>query len=232
MKIKELYKKTIDNMLRLKYMVGIHEYLYGKTKANYQDFELEFEADSYPVHAPEMKSSIALLEKWVKIKDNRIFFESKKIISSWDTADELAGNIIPYEKMFFLHFFILLEGFGNNLVKIINEPLFNKISNDGKSWHSSIHKFNNNINDNNIERFKRIFNIQSLLPPNEFIDLLLCIKEKRNKIAHENNYDSKYFHSDIKSILIIISYLYFSVTNDNDEITIFPWKNNTDWMDI
>jgi hypothetical protein len=231
METKVLYEKTMDRMLRLKYMLEIYEYLDDKTKVNYRDFEEEFEVENYPVHAPEMKSSIILLGEWAKTKNNRIFFKSEKIISSWDTTDEIVGNIIPYKKMFFLHYFILLEGFGNNIVKIINRSFFNKINSNGNSWHSRVNKYNKNINES-IEKFKSIFDIKSLFFPNEFIELLLKVKETRNKIAHEDCYDKKHFHSDIESILILTSYLYFSITNDKNEIIMFPWRDSAEWMDV
>jgi hypothetical protein len=230
MEIKKLYERAIEEMLRLKYMVKINEYLDNKTKSNYRDFEEEFETDGYPVPAPEMESSIDQLKNWIKTRNNDIFFQSNKIISSWDTTDEIAGDIIPHKKMIFLLYFTLLEGFGNNLLEITNEYLFEENNRKGKSWHSQVHRYNKD--NQNINNFKKIFSIQSLVCPEEFIDLFLKMKEMRNRIAHENDYNSSSFHSDIESIMILTSYLYFSVTEDNDKITVFPWKDNAEWMEI
>ncbi|MDR1802642.1 MAG: hypothetical protein LBQ94_03465 [Treponema sp.] len=43
MDIKELFEKTMDEMLRLKFRVNIFEYIEEKTKINYRNFEEEIE---------------------------------------------------------------------------------------------------------------------------------------------------------------------------------------------
>ncbi|WP_139362070.1 hypothetical protein [Hymenobacter sp. CRA2] len=221
--VKTIFDRTITQAIKLKLGLDIYEYIINDKNSNFVNFEAELDVD-YPIKGTEVRFSAEIFSKWRNPYNNDLIVDTQKDLASTDITSELSAEPFRHKEMIFIYLFTLLEDFGNSLVEKVNNTYYTGVIQDGKSWHSKVNKHAKNDGRDLVAGFGLPFNLQRSDIDEKFVDLLYELKQKRNSIAHELKYpDIHSFKDDIKSLIVIICYLYHINDITKSPVKIYPW---------
>lgn len=223
--IKDIFERTISQVIRLKLGLDIYEYVIDEKISGFRNFEAELDLD-YPIKGTEVKFSEDAFSKWSSIYDNHKIVNEEKDMASMDITDELASEPFRYKEMTFVYLFTLLEDFGNSLVEKINNPFYVGEIQSGKSWHSQVNRLAKNKGKDLVLGFATPFNLDRTEVSEKFVDLFYSLKQTRNSIAHELHYpEIREFKKDVQSLILLICYLYHINDTDKLPMKLYPWHD-------
>jgi len=224
--LKNLFEQTITNVIKLKLGIDVYEYLFDYKRREYRNFESELDNDN-SIRGTQVRLNTRLFDEWEAAKDNNSLVNDRMLISSIDITSELVDEPFRYKEMSLVYLFTILEDFGNSVVEIVNNQYYSeKITGEQKAWHSGVNPFAKSKGKNLADAFAKPFALTANDIDKKFVTLLYELKEKRNRIAHTLTYPGgNNYHNDLKSIIVLMCYLYHINDTTKSDIIIYPWDD-------
>jgi hypothetical protein len=216
---KHLTKSFLKEVVRFKCTYDVMVYLQNDALRFGGNFE-ERMSINYPINGIGIRATPSNLNKFNAVDGG--FIDEQAI-----APDEVTPHVtdFPLAAASAAYLFTLLEGFGDDLVTLVN-PAYSKTNH---AWHREVSGKVNTKDQKALQQarlgFAKAFNLKP-----EDISLVMTarlvhLKKARNKFMHEAErmVDLENF---IRYIVAIVCHLYFIFLPKEKEIKIFPWTHH------
>jgi hypothetical protein len=216
----EIIRKTDDT---LKTLLSFHvaysgmNFVYEDVAKNWRELESRLHID-YPIKGVGVKATRTNL----KINDTEDggFLHKDEPLYPGHVPSELQS--FPVSAASAAYTFTLLEGYGDDLVNIVN-PAYLK---ERQAWHHGVYSDANLSNPDGMKKakkgFSKPFKASSIKVTNNAVQRLVAIKVARNCFMHKGDTHID-FEDFFASVLATVSFLHFLVLPSEKELSAYPY---------
>lgn len=218
-KVLQKTNSIIQSLLRFVVSYRAVEFVHNYNHSHWREFEDLLHHD-YPVKGVGVKANSSNLDKIEAY--NGGFLHAEETLYPGEITSEF--DSFPYEAASSAYIFTLLEGYGNDLVEIVNPNTLNKRD----SWHKGVHADCDLKNASAVykakERFAAPFKSHASKIPKYAVERLIKIKAARNSYMHEGK-TSMSFEDFSSSAIGTAIFLHFLLLPNGDELSIYPFDD-------
>lgn len=220
--IHQLTVDTLRTMLKFHVSHKALKYIHDESTNNWRDLEDQLHND-YPIKGVGVKATKENLK--TIDADFGGFLHLEEDLYPGEVPDELSGY--PYDATSAAYLFTLLEGFGDDLVKLVNPGYLS----ERKAWHHGVYG-DANMNDKNVKLkarsgFGKPFQRKPSGVPVYAVQRLVKIKADRNRFMHESNTFIN-FDEFFSAVIATVVFLHFFLLPNEVELSVYPYHDYND----
>lgn len=214
---------VLRTLLRFHVSHSIALYLKNRTEVRYIDFEEELHIN-YPIRAVGVVATRKNLREIDSL--NGGFLRDEEELAPEIVTDHFGD--FPLSAVAAAYCFTILEGYGDELVRIVNRAYEQK----RRSWHREVHADADLLDPAQLlrarESYARPFGANARRVPIYAVQRLTRLKQSRNTLMHQGlsaNIDFEEFYG---SIVGTVCQLFFLCAPSCTELTVLPFNNRDD----
>ena len=208
---------VLRSLLRFHVSYSTAIFLHEDTVSNWRELEERLH-QGYPIKGVGVKAT----RKNLKIIDSEDggFLHQEELLYPSEVPSELQS--FPYEVTSSAYIFTLLEGYGDNLLTIVN-PTYLKAR---QAWHHAVYGDAKLSDPRQLAKakdgFSKPFNSSAAKVPLYAVQRLVAIKYSRNKFMHDGHtgIDFKEFFA---SVVATVVFLHFLTLPSENDLSVYPY---------
>lgn len=215
--VREKTDEVLQTLLRFHVSYSGARYIHEEATVNWRDLEDRLHND-YPIRGVGIKATRNNLKVINAEFDG--FLHQDEDLYPGEVPSELQS--FPYQAASAAYAFTLLEGYGDDLVSIVN-PGYLKVR---QAWHHAVYGDANLRDIGQLAKAKeglaKPFMCKANKVPKYVVQRLVEIKSVRNEFMHEGSSDID-FDDFFGAVVGTVAFLHFMVLPSENEITLYPY---------
>jgi hypothetical protein len=218
-KISSITETVIHRLLTFHVSYSSLQYIHDKASKNWRDLEEELHND-YQIKGIGVKATRENL-KIINENDGG-FMHLEEDLYPGEVPAEL--DSFPYKEASAAYVFTILEGYGDDIVGIVNPDYLKK----RQAWHHGVYGDADLTNSETLTKaisgFAKPFKVNAEDIPLYAVQRLTAVKAVRNEFIHEGS-ASVDFNLFFASVIGTVAFIYFSVLPSALELSVYPYED-------